>query len=578
VAATRNVPLDGAVRSQQPQQAFVDLLAKVGRWIRTRRGKWSLVVGVVLLGLVAAAYGADLVVHSGKVLPGVSVGKTQVGGVTLTTARQRLENHAEAVNSRPIPIRVESANLEIVPVEAGIGLDSAKALDQARNAGRHGLPWIRVYEWAQARLFGRTVDWEVTVDEKAATEAIRSLDFPGHSDVVEPTVTWEDLEPVVTPPAVGRQIDTEKAIHLIRARILRGGDTRLELPSGLVRPRYDETDALVAAERAKSEWLTAPVTVTLLGASMELEPEDVTDFLGSHAGRDGFRVKVDESALAENLPDHLPDGVGTPAVDASYRIENGASVVVPGSEGIGCCAKGSGAALERALSSSDPRRRVVQLRETRLVPHTTAEDLAAFGPLSRLSSFTTKHPAGGARVENIHKLADIMRGVVLMPGETFSINDHVGPRTKAKGWLAAKVIEDGVYAQSPGGGISQFATTLYNALYWAGLQIDEHKPHSIYISRYPRGREATLGYPKPDLVFTNTSPGPVLIWPSYTASSITVELWGINDGRVVEALPQKLTRQGACRIVKDTRVIRWPDGREETDRYTTYYRPEGQSC
>lgn len=579
----RNVPLESTVRSQRRPAAIVDLPSKIGRVVRTKRGMWTLVGLAVLVTAFASAYTVDLAVHSGQMMPGVSVGGTEVGGLRFETAGRRLESRAAQVNSRPIPVRVENANFEIVPSEAGMGLDSARAFDEARSTGRHGLPWTRAYEWVQARIFGRNIDWEMKVDGKTARTLLRSLDFPGHSDVVEPTVAWEDLEPVVTPPAVGRQIHADRALTLLRERIIDAGngsdeDGRLELPSGIIRPRYDETDAQAAAEKAKAEWLSSPITVTLLGASMELTPEDVTEFLGSRADREGFRVVVDETALAENLPDHLPDGVGTPAVDASYRIENGASVVVPGSEGIGCCAKGSGAALERALSATDPSRRVVQLRETRLLPEKTAEELAEFGPLTRLSTFTTRHPAGGARVENIHKLADIMRGVVLMPGETFSINDHIGPRTKAKGWKEAKVIEDGVYAQSPGGGISQFATTLYNAVYWAGLHVDEHKPHSIYISRYPRGREATLGYPKPDLVFTNTSPGPVLIWPSYSASSITVELWGLSDGRVVEALPQKLSRQGVCRIVKDTRVIRWPDGREETDRYTTYYRPEGRSC
>lgn len=579
----RNVPLESTAKSQHRPRAIVELPSRIGRVVRTKQGMRTLVGLAVLLVLFAAAYTVDLAVHSGQVLPGVSVGRTEVGGVRVETARGRLESRALEVNSRAIPVRVENADFEIVPGEAGMGLDAARALDEARSTGRHGPPWTRAYEWAHSRIFGRTIEWEVTVDAKAARMSLRSLDFPGHSDVVEPTVAWEDLDPIVTPPAVGRQIHTDEALALLRSRILdaacgRNDDDRLELPSGIIRPRYDEADAQAAAEKVKAEWLAAPITVTLLGASVELAPEDVTEFLGSSAGREGFRIVVDEAALAENLPDHLPDGVGTPAVDASYRIENGTSVVVPGSEGVGCCAKGSGAALERALSATDPSRRVVALRETRLLPEKTAEELAEFGPLTRLSTFTTRHPAGGARVENIHKLADILQGVVLMPGETFSINDHIGPRTKAKGWKAAKVIEDGVYAQSPGGGISQFATTLYNAVYWAGLHVDEHKPHSIYISRYPRGREATLGYPKPDLVFTNTSPGPLLIWSSYSASSITVELWGLSDGRVVEALPQKLSRQGVCRIVKDTRVIRWPDGREETDSYTTYYRPEGRSC
>ena len=54
--------------------------------------------------------------------------------------------------------------------------------------------------------------------------------------------------------------------------------------------------------------------------------------------------------------------------------------------------------------------------------------------------------------------------------------------------------------------MSQFATTLFNAAFFAGLDIREYQAHSEYFSRYPRGREATMGFPNPDLVIENTTP------------------------------------------------------------------------
>ena len=83
--------------------------------------------------------------------------------------------------------------------------------------------------------------------------------------------------------------------------------------------------------------------------------------------------------------------------------------------------------------------------------------------------------------------------------------------------------------------MSQFSTTLYNAAYFAGLQIDGHRPHSFFIDRYPAGREATLNFPDIDLTWTNDTDVPVLIRTSTDNNSVAVSLYGDNGGRRVEA-------------------------------------------
>ena len=88
------------------------------------------------------------------------------------------------------------------------------------------------------------------------------------------------------------------------------------------------------------------------------------------------------------------------------------------------------------------------------------------------------------------------------------------------------MIEDGKFAEAVGGGISQFATTLFNASFFAGLDMPEYQSHSIYISRYPYGREATLNYPAPrSRSSSNNTPYGVLVWPTYTGTSLTVTLY-----------------------------------------------------
>ena len=99
-----------------------------------------------------------------------------------------------------------------------------------------------------------------------------------------------------------------------------------------------------------------------------------------------------------------------------------------------------------------------------------------------MSRFTTYHKCC-ERVHNIQLIARTLDGYVVYPGETFSINKVVGPRTRAKGYVPAPVLCGGAYCEGIGGGISQFATTMFNAIFWGGYEEVTHRPHSIWIDR-----------------------------------------------------------------------------------------------
>ena len=73
--------------------------------------------------------------------------------------------------------------------------------------------------------------------------------------------------------------------------------------------------------------------------------------------------------------------------------------------------------------------------------------------------------------------------------------------------------------------MSQFATTMFNAAFFAGLDFGEYQAHSEHFDRYPCGREATMGFPHPDLPWKNDTPYGILIWTSYTDTSVTVTLY-----------------------------------------------------
>jgi vancomycin resistance protein YoaR len=198
----------------------------------------------------------------------------------------------------------------------------------------------------------------------------------------------------------------------------------------------------------------------------------------------------------------------------------------------------------------------------------TTEKAEAMGPLGEVSSFTTNHPCCQSRVTNIQLLADEIGGAVVLPGEEFSVNDRAGQRTLADGYVRAGAIINGRVqccdsSINIGGGTSQFATTFYNAVFFGCYEDVFHQPHSIYFSRYPFVREATLGFPAPDVKFRNDSDAIVYIHTEYTSSSITVTLFGNNGGRTC-------TSERSGNTI--TRVMTHPDGSVTTQDWTWSYR------
>jgi vancomycin resistance protein YoaR len=170
-------------------------------------------------------------------------------------------------------------------------------------------------------------------------------------------------------------------------------------------------------------------------------------------------------------------------------------------------------------------------------------------PLELVSRFTTYYPQGQPRVVNIRRAAALLDGTLLRPGDRFSLNGRLGKRTQARGFVAAPSISGPIHVDSIGGGVSQVATTLYNAAFFAGLRLIAHTPHSFYISRYPKGREATVSWGGPELIFQNDWPAPLLLRMKTAPTSITVWLYSHRLARRVATITHAPTNYVRPRTV-----------------------------
>lgn len=546
-------------------------------WVASGRSRGTalhraLIAGVVAAGalvlvVTATAY-ADSAIRGDRVLAGVRMGAVDLGGKSPDEARAAVAQYAESLLGTPVPITVEDTEVQVDPRQFGFSVDVDKAVENAMAVGRSGWPLARGWDW----FTERDIAVPLRADDAVLRGQVGSIQFDGQIEPVEPQVSVEDGEVVVEDPVVGHDIVVDEAVVRIGEAVERNPHPRVRLPVADIPPRFSTDDARAAADAAEA-MRGRSIHVELAGlAAAELSAEGVDDMIGGHVEADGYRVGIDEESLRKGM-ETLLGKVGTPTADAAFDLADGTIKYVEGSPGYGCCVPGSAAELERALVAKD---KSVTLRPGEKPPKLTVADLKAMGPIQKLSEFTTHHKCCESRVENIHKAADTIRSDIVMPGEQWSMNDALGgPRKKRDGWAMAPSIADGEHKDSPGGGISQVATTTYNALFYAGVQVDQHKAHSQYFTRYPKGREATLGYPYPDLKFTNDTPGPLVIWTAYDDTSVYVSLWGTSDGRVVTESEPKMGRRGSCTTVSIVRTITWPDGRQKEEKIGTEYQHGG---
>ncbi len=191
-----------------------------------------------------------------------------------------------------------------------------------------------------------------------------------------------------------------------------------------------------------------------------------------------------------------------------------------------------------------------------------------------VSSFTTSLVAGQARNTNIHLAADYIDGDVIAPGATYSLNQGIGPRTSARGFIGNGFISDGEVISVVGGGVSQMGTTFLNAAWDAGIRLDAWRPHTIYFPRYPMCREATLAWDQLDVRVTNNSPHQITVSTRYTDTSVTVEFISIPWAEVTSWIGQPFDivgGVGGAFSVSCSRTVTYPDGSTSRDSRTWRY-------
>ena len=399
-------------------------------------------------------------------------------------------------------------------------------------------------------------------------------------DPVDAGVEFDGERFVAVPARPGRVPDTDALARAIERAAAGSGDD-VDITFRPVEPRVDDERAQAVASELNTR--AADGVAVAVADDMEMIPLRV---LGAATdvslGLQEWDISVRWNSIDDYVTALFPDA-GQPGGEATFEVIEaeeaeapGSVRVVPGEPATVCCDARSARRIEQSLEHDIEVAHLYLDVVDGERGTTWAEEL---GITERVGTFTTYYTPGQSRVTNIRRIAELTQGAIIEPGGTFSLNGHVGRRTTEKGFVSAGTIINGHLVESVGGGISQFATTIFNTAFFAGMEFDTYQSHSIYFSRYPYGREATVSWPNPDLVIRNPSPYGVLIWPTTTSGSVTVDFystpWAIGEqtgqtSRVIQVACTRVTTERTRTFVDD--------GSTEIDTVFATYRPEGIAC
>ena len=487
-------------------------------------GAGALLATLVVGGGVAVAADSDIP-------RGTTVRSLDLGGLSRTAAVETVSGAFGAERAAPVELVAADTVLILDPSAGGIELDAEATVERALDVSS----WQRLVSLVGV---GRELDAVAVVDEVALTVELRRLAGEFDRAAREGSLAFDaEGEVVETSPQTGRALDVQGAAEAVRSAYLA---TRLEVPTDTIAVQTTAADVRAAREQILEPAVSEPILVTAGDAAALVPVDAIKAALRVEADDDGELAAVlDPVVLHEEVGDNL-DRVGVAAVDATFRIENGAPVLVPAVDGTSISPDDLAAAVASVLTDDEPREASAPLTPSQA--RVTTERAATLNINERMASFTSAFPCCAPRVTNITRIAEIVDGYVLLPGEQFDLNGVVGRRDTARGFVPAPQIQDGVFIDSVGGGVSQFATAIFNTTFFAGLKDITHSPHSYYISRYPPGREATVSFPLPDLIFENDTPNGVLIKASTTATSVTVDFWGTKRFDEIRSVTGPRTR------------------------------------
>ncbi len=554
-----------------------------------RRPRPRLILGlgipVLIVVLLLAVWAIDSASASGKVPRNVTLAGRDIGKLPedrLATTVADLADHYAGVEVR---VRTSDGDFRVKAADLGLELDQTATVQAALDLDEEKPIPGRPLVWASSFLAERRGAPRVHRRGRQA----RRAGSPGSAatPVAPPSprlvATAEGI--AMVSGTNGRRVESDGVREQLLRRA-RTGEEPIVVDAEVTDRAPEVSDAEAQALADQLTAATANGLAITAGARKATIPAPIVrSWIGSTVVDGKLQVTVDDEKVPPALDTALP-ATGTKR-DAKIALVNGAVQITPSQDAVSCCAPDSPARVLATLAAGQSAVELEPIADKAAFTTEDAQKLGIKEPVgtttewkgqAQVKSFTTYHPCCASASPTSTGSPSSSTARSSSRARPSRSTRTVGRRTTEKGFVEAGAIANGEHVDEVGGGVSQFATTMFNAAFFAGLPFGEYQAHSEHFDRYPYGREATMGFEHPDLQWKNNTPYGILVDTSYTDTSVTVTLWSTQYA-YGQQTGQTTGRSGNCTTVSTQRTITYPDGRTETDTVRARYRDSGvTSC
>ena len=530
------------------------LYAPRSRARRRARSTRAVVAVIAISGaIIALLVGLAFAGSKSELAAGTEVAGVEVGGLTNRQAVAKLDALFEQQSGDPVEFVVGNTSYSFAANQLGVQPDWSAAVAAASRAG-DGFGPVRGFRRLRARVFGAEVLPRLAVSNAALEYALDQIADDVNRRPRDAAIVRRGLRFRVTPEQAGLRLDREPAAEVV-VRAL-GQVERIPgatmLPVKVTTPRVSAEMLTVVAARARTA-VSAPIVLRSAKRSFRLPRWRIAEILSVPSGG-ATRLGIGGRA-ADVYFRSLSHNIGRAPRDAGFAVYGESVQVVPARDGLELNVPKAAHAILRAAAR--PTNRVAQLTVARAVPERSTAEALAMGIDRRMASYKTYYSGTTDRITNLQLGVSALDNTFVRPGGTFSLNEAIGERTVERGFRPAPVIIGNEYAEEVGGGTSQVATTAFNAAWEAGLEISERHPHSLYISRYQLGRDATVYWPSLDLKFVNDTDTWILVKGFAEGDGISIAIYGGEERRVESsASPLVVTGRVPIERIEDPTLVK----------------------
>ncbi len=504
---------------------------------RIIRGGWRARLIAAVAALVAVfllAILLDAGISYNRVHPGVSIAGAGAGRMTPEAAEETLTRRVERARNNSITLAADTGReWYLLPSDVDVQVDAAGTAKKAMEVTRTGSFFADLRTKFGLYFSGTDVPLSAALDTALLDEVLAEI--TGTLDV-EPVnaglkINGKDIE--VIEGKDGLVVDEDALRDDLKELLFTLGTGRIDIVMVTETPAIQAADTSEAVAKART-MLDGSVGLSFEEVVWALSPAEIASAMDFTTEGEGAQSKLVPYLSHEKLAEFfktVATAVAREPKNATWETDGETATLIPGSPGLALDAEKTAEKLTLAALSPDARVATVEAVETQ--PSRSTEQAKEMGIVSKLAGYTTEFGGSDGRRKNVQRAAELINGTLLAPGEEFDFDTVVGQRTTANGFTTAPAIIAGKLEDSLGGGICQVSTTLFNAVFFAGLDVTARSNHSIYISHYPTGRDATVSWGGPAFRFKNDTPHWVLIKSAASWSSLTFVVYGTPVGRTV---------------------------------------------